>query len=929
VLGGSQAPSLGRFGHHARAVTSYIDGCMASGDGGDGGCENGRVPEGERVTEPADRDRSEISELPEDSTHHALGQARPEVPAELVLAQARVLGAMFGQDSARGRFGRFRVLERLGAGAMGVVYAAYDPDLDRGVALKLVNVPIKERDAALAEAKALARLSHPNVVPIYDVGIEGTHVYLVMELVRGQTLRHWIDGRRQREILDAYQQAGAALAAAHATGLVHRDFKPDNAIAGADGRVRVVDFGLACEVDDPTFAAQRRPAAGTPHFMAPEIAAGAAVTPAADQYSFCVALSDALAAVTAEPVPRRITAVLDRGRADDPAARFPSMTDLLRALARDPARTRRRIVAGTGLAIAVGATAFLVGQQNPLAVDPLASCDAEAAKLDAAWHPIERIAALARIAAFGAFGQELQPLLQRHLDEHARRWATASRAACADRVRGVQSETLTYRRELCVRCSRDAFTRLKALVTDAHPDDLADLARAVQSLPDPVLCSNDDALTTDVAPPPLVIAEKVKQLQTQLTIARVDLNAGHRVEARDAARSVALDADKLAYLPVRAEALLLEGHAQMTIARSDQDRLAAVPILEKAYSVAMLGHAEPIAIEAWARRAWIEGTMRDADRALEGCAAIEPIAMRTRSARFARALLYNNIGRIELARDHRVQAHDAFQRALEESEGVTGAEALELVAIRANLALVTDNRVARAQLLAEAEAERARLLGMKHPDTISVRWLRGVVAIDDLAQASTVLVSVCRDSELHATLAQQTASCWSEVARLHWELGEFPAAIADMEHARLVSPSTVPEADSFLTLWRGDATTAVRQFGDLVARNPITSNSPTWERRAGAGLLLGLGQAQRRAGQLIAARNTLETAVAELVLGAGAHPSAYNGRRLGRARVELALVLASLGASETEVAPVAEAAARWLRDVNSPSRELESLRRRH
>jgi hypothetical protein len=124
-----------------------------------------------------------------DSARELMANARPDAPAGALLARARVLGAMSGAESAAGAVGRFRVLERLGAGGMGVVYEAYDPDLARGVALKLVNVAAKDREVALAAAKARTRLSHPNVVPICDVGLAHEQVYLVMELVRGKTLR--------------------------------------------------------------------------------------------------------------------------------------------------------------------------------------------------------------------------------------------------------------------------------------------------------------------------------------------------------------------------------------------------------------------------------------------------------------------------------------------------------------------------------------------------------------------------------------------------------------------------------------------------------------------------------------------------------------------------------------------------------------------
>src|SRR5215510_11431744 len=306
----------------------------------------------------------EWSDEPERSAGEPMARVRPGEAAGELLAQARVLGALFGEQGTMGAFGRFQVLKRLGAGGMGVVYEAYDPDLARGVALKLVNVAAKDRETALAEAKALARLSHPNVVPIYDVGLERDRVFLVMELVRGRTLRQWSEGRTLREILSVYQQAGAALAAAHDVGLVHRDFKPDNAIVGDDGRVRVVDFGLACEADAAVLTtSRRRGAAGTPRFMAPEIKAGTGITPAADQYSFSVALAEALELARQSP-PRRMAAVIARGRATDPADRFASMHELLRALVRDPARTLRRVAAIGGTVTAVVASAFFVGQNH-------------------------------------------------------------------------------------------------------------------------------------------------------------------------------------------------------------------------------------------------------------------------------------------------------------------------------------------------------------------------------------------------------------------------------------------------------------------------------------------------------------------------------------------------------------------------------------
>ena len=220
--------------------------------------------------------------------------ARPKDPVGFLVARARVAAGLFKTRTKTTGVGRFQLLDRL-AGGMGVIYAAYNPQLERAVAVKLVYLPGNDGGGAVAEAKALARLSHPNVVTIFDYGFADEHLYIVMELVLGQTLKRWVKGRSQREIVKAYQQAGEALAAAHAAALIHRDFKPDNAIMGVDGRVRVVDFGLACAAAEPGPDGQVfLRGAGTPGYMAPEQVAGGPITVAADQYGFCTALQEAL-----------------------------------------------------------------------------------------------------------------------------------------------------------------------------------------------------------------------------------------------------------------------------------------------------------------------------------------------------------------------------------------------------------------------------------------------------------------------------------------------------------------------------------------------------------------------------------------------------------------------------------------------------------
>jgi tetratricopeptide (TPR) repeat protein len=215
------------------------------------------------------------------------------------------------------RIGRYEVLEWVGSGAMGTVYAAHDPALDRKVALKLIraNAAGPELETRLLrEAKAMARLSHPEVITVFDAGMHAERVYVAMEFVEGGTLREWLEAapRTKEQILSVYQRAGRGLAQAHAAGIVHRDFKPDNVLVGADGRVRVTDFGLAraetAPISDPRprldSGAEPQPGAanltqtgalvGTPVYMAPERLMGLAADARSDSYSFCVALYEAL-----------------------------------------------------------------------------------------------------------------------------------------------------------------------------------------------------------------------------------------------------------------------------------------------------------------------------------------------------------------------------------------------------------------------------------------------------------------------------------------------------------------------------------------------------------------------------------------------------------------------------------------------------------
>jgi len=287
----------------------------------------------------------------------------PETVDSLVRAVARASYVEPGPVEGDTIGGSFRIERKLGAGGMGVVYLARDLRLQRSVALKLHS----GGDGALRterEARVLARLVHPNVVTIYDVGTWRGRTYIAMEYLDGGTLREWLASgpRGWREILSIFVQAARGLEAAHQAGLVHRDFKPDNVLLGSDGRVRVADFGLARSVrvragdpaaDEVSDRTAPRPASaaaaidapltatgaciGTPGYMAPEAERGDEVDARADQYSFCVALS---AALEGRRPPRWIAPIVERGRDADPARRHASLGALLDPLER---RLERRL----------------------------------------------------------------------------------------------------------------------------------------------------------------------------------------------------------------------------------------------------------------------------------------------------------------------------------------------------------------------------------------------------------------------------------------------------------------------------------------------------------------------------------------------------------------------------------------------------------
>ncbi len=446
-----------------------------------------------------------------------------------------------GTQLRRGQtLGRYVILDVLGAGGMGVVYAAYDPELDRKVALKSLH-EVDAADAAQSldrlrrEAQAMARLRHPNLIAVYDVGTGPRELFVAMALVDGGTLAAWLRERPRtwREVVAIYLQAGAGLAAAHDAGLVHRDFKPDNVLVSRAGEVVVTDFGLAraqgaMDAAPPTVA---RPGAtlrsqmlatpltatgalvGTPIYMAPELFHGAVADTRADVYSFSAALFEALfgqrpfsantldelrqVIATGHPVvpertpcPGWLLAVVMRGLALDPADRYPSMRAMLTDLSRDPGARWRRLGLGLGaLAALLGVAAGL----HAFSSRDAQLCQGAERKLVGVWDAARRADVERAFLASGrANARSTLRTATAALDAWATEWTAAHTQSCeATHLRGEQSEEMLDLRMACLsallaeeRSLVDLFSRADGAMVDRA-------IAATRGLDPPTSCAAD------------------------------------------------------------------------------------------------------------------------------------------------------------------------------------------------------------------------------------------------------------------------------------------------------------------------------------------------------------------------------------------------------------------------------------------------------
>lgn len=531
--------------------------------------------------------------------HHPLGtvvdEPRSHTEVDSVPHNEQTFPASSAAVADPERIGRFVVLERLGVGGMGVVVAALDPTLNRKVAIKVLHgaqwraAVTLGRSKLVAEAQAMAKLSHPNVVTLHEIGFDDDGTFLVMDYVAGTTLRGWLEDspRSWREIVAMFIAAGEGLAAAHQQGIVHRDFKPDNVLVGRDGRGRVTDFGIAALTKD----AQAASPAGTPSYMAPEQLRGEPCDHRADQFAFCVALWEALYGTrpfvatapeerlteihagrltrSARSVPRWLSATLRRGLATDAEERWPSTHVLLKELGR--AQRRRRVSLACALSGCV-MTALL-------ALWPRAAregtCSGAVRQLVGVWDLPRKTAVLSAFAATSVpYLDTMWRSVQRRLDQYTSDWTDLSNATCrATRVEHLQSDAEMDLRMDCLEQRRRQLQSLTvAWSRGVDREGVARALEAVSSVPPVSDCSDLRALAVRVPVPRAAIAQSQIEIARQyLDRLREAMSTYRLADARRLAEAARTASDLAGWVPLRAEAALAVGELLRTLSERDAE----------------------------------------------------------------------------------------------------------------------------------------------------------------------------------------------------------------------------------------------------------------------------------------------------------------------------------------------------------------------
>ncbi|RKH28110.1 serine/threonine protein kinase, partial [Corallococcus sicarius] len=862
--------------------------------------------------------------------------------------------------------GRYLILEMLGVGGMSVVYAAYDPELDRRVALKLLQVEAlglgaeAGRTQVLREAQAMARVSHPHVVSVFDVGTFGRQVFLAMELVDSRTLRKWEqDGPHPwRQVVDVFVAAGRGLAAAHAVGVVHGDVKPENILVGQDGRVRVTDFGLSRimsgavvpPVTPGGFARPRAMEGGTPAYMAPEQFPPEERTDAfSDQFGFCAALYEGLygerpfAGLTVEElsqavhagrvksvprhsgVPQWLRRVLLKGLSVRPEDRHASMEALIAELEANPTARRTRQLRMAGASVLLLSAVAITGV---LQRSTVTGCEGAARALDGVWDAARQHAVdVAFVGTERRFAHDALRHVRRGLNAYTAAWVTTRTAACeATRVRGEQSEAVMALRMRCLDSRLADVAALTQLFTQADPDLVERAPRAVEGLLPLSGCSDLEALTSRgrSTPDDPAARERNVALLQALVDARALRAAGRYSQGVARMEPVAQAARAAGDWSGAADALLLL--AELKDGAGDY-RGAEQTVLQAAWA-AEAGRNDEAAARAWTLAVRVTGERLDhyAQGQQSGERASAAVERLGGSGELSGALAAN-LGRLLSRQGRYPEAHEQLTRALSFLEKRFGPEALEVADVRVELGTVrrSQGRTEEALALYERALGTVRgALGPEHPDVArirleqaSARWQQGdFVQSERLARGALALLerSLGPDHPQVADALNSLALALQYQGKREEALPLYERALRIAEQAEGRDSSTVAiivNNIGTLLVHMGRLEEATQRFATAIAQleASVGADHPT------------LALVLRGMGQTLSYRNQPEQSLPYFQRAAALQtslPDDVNGGWTG-ALVDLGRTYLVLGRPREALAPLEKAVTGWERARPRPA----------
>ena len=757
------------------------------------------------------------------------------------------------------RVGRYVILEAVGSGGMGVVYAAYDPELDRKVAIKLLRPDLSGSSSRLTqrlkrEAQALARLKHPSVVTVHDVGAHLDQVFIAMEFVHGQTLGAWLEAqsRATDEVLRVLRDAGSGLAAAHRAGLVHRDFKPDNVLVEKDGRVVVTDFGLArtlldsdtdpASTDRPSSSTkdsvvdepltQSRALLGTPLFMAPEQMRREPIDRRADIYSFCVTAWEALYRqrpfdgdsvdellrsrsedrVVEAPrrgVPRRIRELLLRGMRADRDQRFETMDDLVSELG--ASSNRRWWLLATLLCVAVVSLWLWTSREGGRAL-----CTGADDHLAAVWNDDVRADINGAFAATDApYAEQARANIVKALDSYGRGWSEMHTETCrATQVRGEQSEVLLDLRMSCLGRRLSEMAELSALFARADKDIVAKAVEATANLRPLSDCADGDRLRASGGSS--LAADVRAPIEKAVDSVRALIAAGKLAEAQGAAAAAQRMAAEAGAGALEAEAMWLGGVVT--------DQLGDIAEAERmltraALQATSLGYDE-LAVEAMADLAHVTGARKaELERGLQWGSTATALLERIGEPTLLTATLATKLGIIKQAGGQYEAAHADLSRALELRKRKLGDDHPQVATAQEHLAKTLRYRGMWDEALSAFERAlvvRRRALGSMHPAVANT--LRGLADLQSRigrydAAVASLEEALAIEQVIFGKSHLQYAYTLNAMGNVHQYRGEHSQALAFYRRAVAIGEETLGSEHPEVAMAHSNSALALTSMG--------------------------------------------------------------------------------------------------------------------